>query len=78
MNNYWTTTVRIKVVACYQQVMPKCPASSWHGMQEFEPHPHIELLRGPPVRSTSEMSIVASRFVCVHESQVKVSVLAIL
>ena len=61
MNNYQPTMVRFRGSGLLSASHAECPASSWHGMKELEPHPHIELLRGPPVRSTSEVSIVASR-----------------
>ena len=61
VNSHSTTMVRYQGSGLLSAIHAECPASSWHGMKELEPHPHIELLQGPPVRSKSEVCIVASR-----------------
>jgi hypothetical protein len=54
------------------------PAASWHGVKESILIQHVVLQQAPPCEVKIRGELCSQSLLCVHESQVKVSVLAIL
>ena len=54
------------------------PAASWHGVKESILILHVVLQHAPPCRVKIRGEHCSQSLLCVHESQVKVSVVAML